>query len=56
MLCFTQRAPIFSSSDLESTLPMGLWGEFRTIILVLELMVFSKMSKSIVQFEAEEVL
>ena len=44
------------SSDFEKTLPTGLWGVLRTIILVLGVMAASSSAKSMVQFAAEEVV
>ena len=53
MLCWTHRAPIASSSDLEKTLPTGLCGELMTIMRVLGVMAFSRALRSTVQSAAE---
>ena len=56
MRCLIQRSPIAVSSDFEKTLPTGLCGVLRTIILVLGVMAASSSAKSMVQSAAEELV
>lgn len=53
MLFLTHKSPILSSSSLEKTLPTGLCGVLRTIILVLGVMAASSSLKSMVHSPAE---